>query len=54
MGGGSSSKDDRPEDNDNMDGLASTGGQSKRTKGAKMMSVIGKVCTIDFCVFPHM
>ena len=56
--GGSSSEDDGPEegweDDDDKDGLASTGGQSKRTKGAKTMSVIDKVRTVDFCVFPCM
>src|ERR1700723_1586715 len=39
--GGSGSEDDGPEEgweaDDDEDGLASTGGQSKRTKGAKTM-----------------
>jgi len=56
--GGSDSEDNGPEegweDDDNDDGLAPTSGQSKRTKGAKMMSVIDKVRTVDFCVFPCM
>ena len=56
--GGSGSEDDGPEegweDDDDENGLSSTGSQSKRMKGVKVMSVINKVHTIDFCVVPCM